>query len=189
MNIFFLDESPLVAARDQHNKHVVKMVLESAQLLSSVHHMLPSMVDKTRLYKLTHKNHPMAVWARKCPGNYHWLAQHAMYLCFEYTQRYRKVHASQNLIGYLNTNSDYMWKDNPPNEELMNFNGFWVTQPPLCMPDKYKVLGDCVASYRAYYKAEKVGFAKWRNITPPNWLAHENSIMLEKGNWIIIDGL
>ena len=71
MNIFYLNSDPVVAAEKQYNKHVVKMILESAQLLCSAHHMLDSEIDVP--YKLTHKNHPSAVWTRRSLQNYAWL--------------------------------------------------------------------------------------------------------------------
>jgi hypothetical protein len=62
MNIFYLNSDPERAAQLQYNKHVVKMILESAQLLCSAHIMLDSEIDVP--YKLTHKNHPSAIWVR-----------------------------------------------------------------------------------------------------------------------------
>ena len=73
MNIFYLDRDPHEAARLQCDKHVVKMILETAQLLSTAHNEL----DGGQIaYKTTHKNHPSAVWARKSLDNYLWLYRH-----------------------------------------------------------------------------------------------------------------
>jgi len=88
MNIFYLNSDPVVAAEKQYNKHVVKMILESAQLLCSAHHMLDSEIDVP--YKLTHKNHPSAVWTRTSLQNYAWLYYHMLALGDEYTKRYGK---------------------------------------------------------------------------------------------------
>ena len=65
MNIFVLDNDPFKAAEYQCDKHVVKMVLETAQLLCSAHETAP--------YKRTHYNHPCAIWTRSSLSNYMWL--------------------------------------------------------------------------------------------------------------------
>ena len=78
MNIFYLNSDPERAAQLQYNKHVVKMILESAQLLCSAHIMLDSEIDVP--YKLTHKNHPSAIWTRQSRSNYAWLYFHMMAL-------------------------------------------------------------------------------------------------------------
>ena len=95
MNIFYLHSDPVVAAQKQYNKHVVKMILESAQLLCSAHHMLDSEIDVP--YKLTHKNHPSAVWTRQSKQNYAWLYFHMLALGDEYTKRYGKKAPDHNL--------------------------------------------------------------------------------------------
>ncbi len=93
MNIFVLDQDPKVCAKYHNNKHVVKMILETAQLLCGVHHMVESKIEIP--YKLSHKNHPCSIWARECIENYVWLCDLGMELCFEYTYRYGKKHKSQ----------------------------------------------------------------------------------------------
>jgi hypothetical protein len=69
MNIFFLDENPTLSAKYHVDKHVVKMILETAQLLCSVHHVTDQVTDQVP-YKLSHKNHPCAIWARESLSNY-----------------------------------------------------------------------------------------------------------------------
>lgn len=69
MNIFILDTNPKIAAQYHVDKHVVKMILETAQLLCSAHWLNGSEAP----YKLTHKNHPCAIWTRECVENYNWL--------------------------------------------------------------------------------------------------------------------
>ena len=68
MNIFYLDKCPVKAAQVQYNKHVVKMILESAQMLCAAHHVLGSKLDIP--YKIAHKNHPSTIWTRECAANY-----------------------------------------------------------------------------------------------------------------------
>ena len=76
MNIFYLDEDPFEAARLQYNKHVVKMILESAQMLCTAHHHYESSVDIP--YKKAHYNHPSTKWTRENASNYSWLYRHMM---------------------------------------------------------------------------------------------------------------
>ena len=154
MNIFVLDIDPVIAAQSQCDKHVVKMILESAQLLSSVHHLTNSIPG---LYKLTHKNHPCSIWARTSISNYKWLCSHALGLCNEYTFRYNKIHASQKIIELCANNIPEI-----PEVGLSKF--------ALAMPEEYKT-DDPVLSYRNYYikdkaKNIKINFTK-RDV--PKW--------------------
>ena len=95
MNIFALDLNPEQAAQWHVDKHVVKMLLESAQLL------ITAFPPGTTPYKHTHVNHPCAKWARASLANYAWLLEHARALCDEYTKRYGKVHKSEEVIASL----------------------------------------------------------------------------------------
>ena len=141
MNIFYLNSDPYIAAEKQYNKHVVKMILESAQLLCSAHHMLGSEIDVP--YKLTHKNHPSAVWTRQSKQNYAWLYFHMLALGDEYTKRYGKKHLT------ITKCEDVLCHTPGP---IFNTG---LTDMPQCMPDEYKVSGDSVAAYRNYYINEK----------------------------------
>jgi len=135
MNIFYLDHDPQKAAEYQCNKHVVKMILESAQLLSTTHYVFKS-VYLDVLYKPTHINHPCSIWVRQSHQNYNWLYQHYEALCDEYTWRYGKSHKSESLSSLL--------KKCPVLENK-------PSKPALAMPDEFKV--DCpVESYRNYYR-------------------------------------
>ena len=67
MNIFYLDRDPELAAIYQYNKHVVKMILESAQMLCTAHHCYGDAEQKANVpYKQAHLNHPSTIWARSC---------------------------------------------------------------------------------------------------------------------------
>jgi len=154
MNIFVLDQDPRVCAVYHNDKHVVKMILESAQLLCGVHHMTESNLDVP--YGLSHKNHPCSIWARKCIENYIWLCDLGLELSKEYTHRYGKRHKSQDIIEWCMTNL--------PN--LPEFGD--ITQHPKAMPDECKT-DDVVESYRRYYIMEKSSFCNWKNREIPNW--------------------
>jgi hypothetical protein len=154
MNIFFLDEDPTMSAQYHVDKHVVKMILETAQLLCGVHHATAP--DNTYVpYKLSHKNHPCSIWARTSLSNYLYLCELGLELCKEYTYRYGKRHKSQEVIEWC-----LIYKPNVPDVEF--------TEPAMAMPDEYKV-GDVVQSYRNYYMGAKSGFATWKNRQKPFW--------------------
>lgn len=158
MNIFVLDKDPKKAARMQADKHCVKMVLESAQLLSSAHWMTGGEAH----YRLTHKNHPCSKWVRESMNNYLWLCQHALELCNEYTRRYGRTHKSEPIIIDMCMN--------PPN--FLEEKG--LTEFPLAMPDDVKTPGDPVKSYRDYYMKYKKDIVKWNHSKKPNWYELQN---------------
>jgi hypothetical protein len=143
MNIFYLSTDPDKAAQMMYSKHVVKMILESAQLLCTAHHILDG-DDADVPYKPTHKNHPSAIWARESADNYAWLYFHMLALGKEYTKRYGRKHLT--IIKC--------------EDVLCNLPGGMLnlgrTPMPQCMPDQYKVPGDSVTAYWNYYEAEKV---------------------------------
>ena len=93
MNIFYLHQDPVKAAEYQYNKHVVKMILESAQMLCTAHHCIMG-ADADVPYKPAHRNHPSTKWARQSGENYTWLYRHMMELGREYEKRYGKKHLS-----------------------------------------------------------------------------------------------
>jgi hypothetical protein len=158
MNIFFLDEDVKKCAQYHVDKHVVKMILETAQLLCGVHHMTvhDTIHDTGQVpYKLSHKNHPCSIWCRESLSNYLYLCELGLELCKEYTYRYGKRHKSQDVIEWCLIN-----KPNIPDIEF--------TEPAKAMPDEYKVKS-VVESYRNYYVGAKSGFAIWKNREKPFW--------------------
>ena len=139
MNIFYLDECPDKAARLQYNKHVVKMILESAQMLCAAHHVIGNPDDVP--YRLAHKNHPSTIWVRQNSIHHDWLYDHMRALGDEYTKRYGKTHLSITKCKHL--------VYPPKNIPTVMFN-----QPPQCMPDEYK--DKCsIQAYWNYYIGEK----------------------------------
>jgi len=142
MNIFYLDECPKKAAQLQYNKHVVKMILESAQMLCTAHHVYGNPDDMP--YKQAHLNHPSTVWARKNASNYKWLFDHFCALSAEYKKRYNRTH-----LSYTKCFDPLSWI---PAKLEGTFNG--ITKMPQCMPDEYK--DKCsVQAYWNYYIGEK----------------------------------
>lgn len=155
VNIFFLDWDVDKNAQYHCDKHVVKMILETAQLLCGVHHMTAP--DNSHVpYKLSHKNHPCAIWARESLSNYLYLAELGLALSEEYTFRYEKKHKSQQIIEWCLSNQ-------PQIED----KGF--TTPPKAMPEEYKV-DDVISSYRNYYLGAKKSFLSWKKRELPEWV-------------------
>ena len=171
MNIFYLDSIPTVCAKYHNDKHVIKMILEYAQLLSTAHRVLDGTQSiglsatgrkQTRyvlpdsresiLYTATHINHPSAVWVRQSVANYMWLSNLLVELCKEYTYRYGKVHKCER-DGLVKLLHDCV----PGNISLTKF-----TEPTPAMPDDVKVSSDSMKSYRNYYISNKQHLASWQ---------------------------
>lgn len=153
MNIFYLDRNIHECVQYHCDKHVVKMILEYAQLLSSVHHSTGTGTEQ--MYKLTHKNHPDAIWARSSIGNYEYLISLAILLGEEYTFRYGKVHKSIGVIESM------------PYPSGVPDGSF--TDPPKCVHDDFKGIEDPVEAYRQYYMRDKREFCKWTKRPTPYW--------------------
>ena len=158
VNIFFLSHNPTDCATQHVDKHVVKMILEYAQLLSNAHHMLDGEQVIAPIYKLTHKNHPSAVWVRQSREHYMWLWSLLGALCKEYTFRYEKVHKVER-EGLLQILSQ------PPKNIVSKG---WLSDPTPAMPDQYKA-ESVINSYRNYYNGDKRSFATWKKRTAPSW--------------------
>ena len=162
MNIFVLSEDPVLAAKMQCDKHVVKMIVESAQMLCAVHRLLDG--DKVRdpdiLYRTCHANHPCTVWARKTTGNYWWLYQHFIALCDEYTHRYGKVHKTDSLLRNVVSN----YPLNIPTDYRTAFALAMGSNPECIHPE------DPVRSYREYYQTKQDRFKMvWTKREIPFW--------------------
>ena len=177
MNLFYLSRNPREAAQAHCNKHVVKMVLETAQLLSTAHRMLDGkrtpglsktsrkqtvwvLADSERetvLYRATHANHPSAVWVRASREHYEWTLLLFKELLAEYTVRYGKTHACTKLMKAL-----------AQAPSAIPDAGF--ADPPPCMPDAFRVSTDAVACYRAYYREGKKDLLTYKVREAPLWL-------------------
>lgn len=185
MNIFYLSTNPIQAAQYHLDKHVVKMILESAQLLCTAHRILDgkeiqvstiTKAGKSRLvkryvlankkndqvmYNATHINHPCAIWCRETINNYMWLYDLFVALCDEYTFRYGKKHKTDILLRDILKSPPVSIPDSP------------FTSPAQAMPDQYKH-SDAVVAYRNYYIGAKAKFAKWTIRPTPDWFIMES---------------
>tara|TARA_R110000824_G_scaffold191211_4_gene372845 strand:+ start:568 stop:1047 length:480 start_codon:yes stop_codon:yes gene_type:complete len=158
MNIFVLDKDPKVCAIMHCDKHVVKMILESAQIICTTHHQCYN--DKLNYYipyKQTHINHPCSKWTRDSLANYLWLVELTKQLNNEYRYRYDKDinHKSYDAI-----------KDLP----LPKIPNIGMTRWARAMPDECKVDNDVISSYRKYYKDSKSHILNFKKRPKPDWL-------------------
>jgi hypothetical protein len=157
MNIFVLDHDPMVAAEMHCDKHVVKMILETAQMLSTAHHIHNSDMAPF-VYKKAHINHPCTIWIRESTMNYDWAWKLFQGLNLQFLMRRNKEHESWKKLSHiLGTTPEGM-----PCKGLTPF--------AQAMPEQYKC-DDAVKAYRAYYKGEKAKFAtwNWNGAATPYW--------------------
>ena len=175
MNIFYLHEDPIQNAKWHIDKHIVKMPIEYAQLMSTAHRLLDGemYLGKTAkgrnikrwrlhderediLYKASHINHPSAIWVRESIENYFQMYKLYMAVLAEFTNRYGKIHGSSKpSIALIR----------PPS----NIPMVKGTQLPQCMPEICKVKNNPILAYRNYYIVEKHSFASWKNREIPEW--------------------
>lgn len=154
MNIFALDDNPKLAARYACDQHVVKMPLETAQLLCTARH-----VQKLQApYGLFNPKHPCGIWTQTALGNYLWLLRYGLYLSKEYTERYGRIHKSFEVIHWC-----------AKQVKEMHFPLKHRTPFIQCMPDECKVPNDPIAAYRKFYCKVKVRFARWTRGPKPDW--------------------
>lgn len=180
MNIFILDNDPSKAAQYHCDKHVVKMILESAQMLSTAHHMIDGSFNAERRIKgilqPTHINHPCSMWAREASANYEWLHSLLVNLLAEYTRRYNRIHKfaaiALNLSMLPVEMGDYMRGERTPFVQ--------------CMPEQYKNPRSAVQAYRAYYFGEKREMVTWKTPTPKWWIEklQEESMQHAASSWV-----
>ena len=180
MNLFVLDKDPIIAAQLQCDKHVVKMVVESAQMLSTAHRMLdgnveirPSKSGKTKvkywvhpddnqeqiLYRVAHQAHPCTIWTMESNNNYNWHYVHFIALCDEYKYRYGKEHMSDTKLRELLAT--------PPRNIPVGYK----TKQPLAMKSNPECMfEDVVKSYRAFYQTKQSRFKMvWSKREIPEW--------------------
>jgi hypothetical protein len=154
MNIFILDENIERCARYHCDQHVVKMILESAQLLCTA---LNKKGFETP-YRSTHVNHPCVLWTEASYANFRYLSQLAIALNREYRYRYKagEDHKSLAVIQHI---------------QHIEYEDNGLTEFAQAMPEEYKVPGDAIAAYRNFYLGEKLSFATWTRRRKPHWIS------------------
>jgi hypothetical protein len=167
MNLFILSDNPAEIALWMMDKHIVKIILEAVQMLSSAYQII--MDDENSIegiYKITHKNHPVSIWVRESRENFLWVLELCDAMHIEWRHRYNhpetKFHKSYLLAMRI--------REQCPSAE--QFRTVGMTPFVLAMPDIYKT--DCpFESYRNYYQSpEKQRIASWKNRTHPKWFKH-----------------
>jgi hypothetical protein len=186
MNIFVLDSDPEKAAQQHCDKHIPKMIVESAQMLSTAHRVLdgseerrPSVSGKTRvkywslsdpkdeenLYKAVHVGHPCSIWTRESSANYQWHYEIFFFLCCEYEHRYNREHeTARKLIDRL-----YVKPQNIPSGKRTPFR--------LAMGDQLECIDHQlpIESYRKFYQTKQSRFPmKWTNRKKPDWFRNQS---------------
>jgi hypothetical protein len=153
MNIFILDNDINRCAEYHCDQHVVKMILESVQMLCTA-------LNKKGFstpYKSTHIKHPCVLWVEESFENFIWLQNLALALNDEYRFRFEKD-SNHKSISVLNEISN------------LTYENHGLTEFAQAMPDQYKVPGDAVKAYRQFYLGEKMSFAKWTKRSIPDWV-------------------
>ena len=163
MNIFFVDDDPVIAAQSLGDKHVGKMLVESAQMLFTA--VRQHGYDGGG-YKSAYEHHPMTKWVAKSYLHAQWLLDHAIALAKEFELRYNHEHKTKSMLPVLSMAVHHHMPDEP-----------WHN-PPRCMPDIYKIAFNSwrgevpchVASYRDFYRCEKTTCHVYTNRQAPDWL-------------------
>ena len=160
MNIFAVNDDPRMAALELPDKLVPKMIVESAQMLSTAHRVLDgdTNADSKLLYKKAYENHPSSVWVREDALNYWWVWMHALTLCEEYKWRFvgdetnTKTHKTEFVIHQLQDLPINIPRNKQTNYEILK-------DLPLCMPDQYKQGSDhmvyATESYQQFITQDK----------------------------------
>jgi hypothetical protein len=162
VNIFVLDQDITKAAQAHCDPHVSKLILETAQMLSTV----AKGCEVAYGYKAFNPNHPCCKWAAQSTANYKWLKDLGLALASEFEFRYGNVHKSADVVY------------NAPELSLPNAG---LTKFAQAMPDEYKA-DDAVSSYRAYYRGAKFdsGLLVYTNREPPAWLNMSFAVAVKK---------
>lgn len=164
MNIFVLDKDVKTCARYHCDQHVIKMILESTQILCTALNLKGFETP----YKSTHIQHPCVKWAGKSYSNFKWLVKLAYALNVEYRYRFEKK-------------TDHKSIDTIKQIRKFDFEDQGLTQFVQAMPNQYKVPGDPVQAYRNFYNYDKSRFAKWSRRAKPSWfkVKYKSKIELE----------
>lgn len=155
MNIFVSSLDPYACANHLDDKRVVKMVLETAQLLSTAINECGGKAP----YKSTHINHPCSIWTRESRANYVWLLHHFEALCAEYTFRFNKIHKCQSFKLDFIDGTKYI-----PEQP------WGMSEHPNCTTYKHLKGDDVYEAYKLYLND------KWKNDKrKPRWYGQTRS--------------
>ena len=159
MNIFILHTDIQQNVQQYVDKHVVKMPLESAQMLCTVANELYG--KQVAPYKSTHINHPCTIWARQSKQNFEYLFALMVAIDIERQYRFNSTENHLSVTKLIQANI-LQYADMLPNIGLTDF--------AQCMPEQYKVANDTVSAYRNYYNGGKRNLFKWTKRNTPDWI-------------------
>ena len=168
VNFFYLDKDVEKTAKYYCDKHVVKIPIEIAQILSKIHHILKTKIDYQKIYqnsKVVSETLGPYVWSLSSLENYIWTCNLGLELIKEYKHRFNKTyHKTEEVLQYL--------LDNLPPIEKRGIT-------PFIMTNKYDMFQyiskDPVKNARYNYAEMKCVDDKWTKRKKPNWF-----ITLEK---------
>lgn len=193
MNIFYLDSNPEIAAKYHIDRHVIKMLIEYGQILSTCHRVLDGKFvmftnpDTNKIKKFlkldneiiengivvnklccshSHINHPSNKWVRLSKQNYLWLYSLWEELHKEFLYRYLGKDKSHKTFREY---SEFL--KTPPN----NISDDCFTEPLLAMPEHYQIDNNAVLSYRNYYIGDKIKMSSWKNREKPEWFKENDN--------------
>ena len=153
MNIFVLDTDIERCARYHCDKHVVKMILESTQIMCTALNKKGFLTP----YRSTHPKHPCVLWVEQSYDNFNWLKQLALALNQEYRYRYDKQ-ADHKSVAVIEAIAEFRYESKG------------LTEFAQAMPDEYKKPQAAVDAYRSFYLGTKMQFATWTRRKKPYWV-------------------
>lgn len=171
MNVFILAEDINSAIQSHANIHLHKMILESAQMLSTTHRILDgNKIPNTRhkyvlnnseldsiIYKATHPHHPWTKWTMETESNYKWHYLFFVGLCQEYKFRRNRTHLTETKLKEI-------LKTPPKNIPKGDITAFPLAVDDDCITD------DVIQTYRNHYikKASRMKM-EWSPRAKPEW--------------------
>jgi hypothetical protein len=171
MNLFILSSSQKQIAEWMFDCHIVKIILEAVQMLCTAKLLLDA-DDPTndKLYKISHKNHPVSIWVRKSYENYIWTLK----LVYEMHNEWRFRYNHPKTTNHKSYIVAYHLLKYAPSKDKFECSG--LTPFATAMPDEYKIYNDPIECYKKYYMSEpKQKLAKWRKREKPEWYILNNS--------------
>lgn len=181
MNIFVLSPDPLQCAEYHCDKHIVKMITEHNQILGSISYVARGINAKKKItpdfiletfsgfprkdpsgapwpYGIGYKDHPCTKWTGRSRQNYLWLCELNLYMCREFTKRWGREHAGEQITHW--------YLQNQPSLPSLGLTPFAQAMPLSCKHP------DAVVAYRNYYMRYKAHFARWAYSKRPWWFVN-----------------
>ena len=164
MNLFLLSQSVRLAAWMHCNRHVVKMILETTQLLYTAAHMGGVQKFTLKPYRKTHAWHPTAIWVRETRENWRFAIRFGLALCRQYTMLYKKKHKCEEHLRCLLKLGYHAPLETRPIKNKRGAMRNGCTPFPLAMPEECVCYTngkpDAVLSYRKYYEVKNKEWTK-----------------------------